>query len=572
MSHAALRDLLRSHAVAAVTLRRAFRGKGEALWGNESPDQLSFVTDVSAEWLAARLEGLANVLAAASYRIQLSVRIDDWQTTVDVSRARGNERGPHGAEPLEMAGLLVPFERLAALAEVGARPDLDILVRAIADVADAAAEETAAARRARSVDVRLSIGLDKAAVADEIEKLDGGALRPGFWVFPESLQRTLAIGGLATLDRWLTPGRRHTIVVAGLRGALEGDGLSVFGARPAHRSPDDHLEALRVALVRAIHPSLAKSIEAALEFRDDNCVWLPGTLGLTPESVRMGRDDASPALTGLLADAFDQLRALLALAFIANRCLFRSPSSDVMELTVKGQASRAIAVGAGDVAGAAAADIAAVHKLYSFAYDGRSVDKLEIVRQMMALLVTSPSALFEKADDVRQAAESAHGTYLKGQVAEYFAVRRAVQEHLQNVVTETEAAAIELTRDAAERVFKAAGIVAGAVVAAALNADLENLAGLLAAAAITFYAGMTVRYYARPLKWSAVALRNQARAHIEAFRDILGDDMTVKLVADEHMAAAWKRYADERELAVALFSIVLTGAVLVAVVFGFRLG
>lgn len=554
---------LEAHGDAAGTLRRILLPLDPVPWEGEVEGNYAFTADISPTWLRDTYAELAKALTPVGYVVAIQIAVDDWSATFRASDGGDTVTGQlddsYPSPPRGLDGSAWQhFETLGAMAGQQHVP-LDQLLDAVLGL-DAAA--------AGRVGLRLHVHLDKAAVAAEFARSSAASSQVGFWIFPEAVTETIETRPLDNFEGWFAPGRRFTLLVAGAQGRLEGDVLSIFGARPLAGDAADHHDSLAAGLIDPSPPATVTRIARALKFRNEQCVWLPQTPDVAPECLRVRRSDAGGRDMTALADAIEQRQALLALAFLANRCTFEDAKSAEQTLTFS--STLQTKVGPAEAAAASPADRASVATLYDYAFDGSSVDKLEIVRQTMALVADSPQALFTKATNVRHASERSYAIHLRGSVAEFFAARQAVQDHVHQVVSATEQAATGLSRDSAERLFKIAGIVATAVVAAALKPDLSAFAGLFAAASIVLYLTLTIRYFAGPLDDSAAAQKEQAERHIRTFDDILGESYTRELIADKRLQRAWRRYSEERAFAGRV--LVWLWAIALVVAWGFLLG
>jgi hypothetical protein len=568
MTAAELASNLGRHGTAVAELRREFADAGSDLWRLEIAGSYSFITDVSTCRLA-KIASLAAHLTPASYEVTLHAEVDEWQadfmlTGSESVVAQRSGEDSDAAWPRVESNLLEAFEKIKALAEHPSTP----MAAFTATIEELDAAATAENRR---LVLQVNMNLNKASVAEDIEGMSDASPKVVFWLFPEALSDAITTQRLQTVTGWVTPLSRTVIVVVGMRGALEGDVLSVFGGTSGSRSVPEHFDALFDTLRERVPAATRTTFCHALKFRDEHCVWLPETKRVVPGSLAVLRVDAAGDDVTQLAATLERMQALLALAFVANRTEFLDAQLADIMLTFKGQATRGVTVSVADTNDASREQLEDVMALYKYAYDAESVDKLEVVRQMMALAVDSGATVFSKAADVRKASESAHATYLRGAVAEYFGALKAVQDHVQKVVSDAEGAAIALSRDAADRFFKVLGIVAAAVVAAALKTELEDLAGLMAAVVIMFYVGLSIRYYLCPLRQSALALKTQACNHIKAFSDVIGEEKAQELMTAPGMEAAWQRYTHERRLAAGLLWFVFVVASVVAVVFALRI-
>lgn len=404
-----------------------------------------------------------------------------------------------------------------------------------------------AAGQGLPVRIVLSILLRKEPVQREIQGSASGS-HVILFLFPERLAQIFEKTSLEDLEEgYFEAGRRTVFVVPGMRGLLAGDLMAVCGR--------DRAADLEAMLSRPLPSGEQKRIQEILAFCEWQCVWPARPAWLIPEtfSVTLARD-GDPAAENL-RDRLASLRSLLSLLFLARR----SGNSEVNFGSSPGDALRIVRA---DVPGSEE-----LFQLYRFAYEGTSADKLELVRQLLAPIQETAS-LFGKARTVLQAADKAHGRYLKKNVDEYFAARRKTLDYVQEAVQEAESSTVKMTQEVAENVYKTFGAVALVVFARALDPKLTPLAALLAALALAVYLGIVLFYYLPTARSAKEVQKHLFEDHIRSFEDVLGQAETKALLENARLQRARHDFQNRRNWANGIYAFLFLASLLAAACYG----
>lgn len=556
-----LAEVLRVHAAAADQLRRVF-ATAPVPWPSEGAGRYALETRPDVAWLDEHLADLAAALLPAGYEFRLSVQVQRWKAAFthlhDAAGALRFAKASAEDDQPEPSVDYLPLRNAAT----GSPPwdDLKAILRNLAADPDARLALT------------LVISLDTEELARAVAKETGARGHVAAWVFPEKLAEVLDQEPIDRLVEHVDPDRRTVILVAGMAGSLIGDHLCVFGASPATGAdPKQHHDQLEAELEKAsplTRPDAEGRSPAGRvhEFRTaQKSAWQPYTSPLTPEMLSVeGETDHQEVAAALL-----RIRSLLALGYVANGVAFEASARYPVTLSFEGEEGRR------ELPLDAAAfpeDIRllqAAYDLYAFSYEAESGVPIEIARRLTARMADDPALLFTRLGAIVAASEDVHAGYLGDEVTKYFGTLQKAETYLLRATRETEAAAVELTRDAGERLFKALGIVAGAVIAAAFEPDIENVAGIVASLTIGFYVALTLRYYMHTLRESAANLELRHAENLDTFRRVLPKTVAT-LLRTERVDDAWARYEDERKLAVRLLAALLVGAAIGLMVFVVR--
>ncbi len=554
-----LAEVLSAHTAAASQLRSTFT-PGLEPWRTEGAGRFALETRPDVAWLDKHLPTLAAALLPAGYEFRLTVQVQRWKAAL--SDLRADSGTPTFNRAIAKRDQTEPTVDYLALRDAVTNPPLawDGLTAVLGQVAK---------EREARLALTLVITLDTAEIAREVATETGTGASVAVWVFPEKLAAVLDAEPLDRLVEYVDPDRRTVFFVAAMAGVLTGDHLAVLGASPlSSTDPAQHLATLEAELEKA--SPLTSPAESGLSPADgvrafrtaQKSVWQPYTSAHTPEMLTIaGETDHTEVAAALL-----RLRSILALAYVANSVTFdaRYPT-----LSFEGEEGRRELVLTKEEIPADPAPHEAAYSLYRFAYEAPSGVPIEIVRRLTARMADDPALLFTRLNGILAASEDVHAGYLGEEVTKYFATLERAEDYLLRATRETEAAAVELTRDAGERLFKALGIVVATVIAAAFEPEIQNVAGIVASLTIGIYVALTVRYYAITLRDSAINLQERHAANLETFKKVLPKTVA-GLLQHQQVDKAWDRYRSERHLAVRWLALLLALAVLAFIVFALR--
>lgn len=545
-----LGDLLAALRRTTAALRAAFPSD-VALSTHESLDQIVIERPRSLARLRKALPSLAPDLLGVGFQISLSLKIDDWTWDLKVERdasgglvviVRKVEQGPSFQFP---AGPLAAVTSLiTALPAGAAKVDFSSflgLARAVM------------AQRVRPR-LFLSLFLNKRDVTIDIETLAGGTdvAHLLLFLFPERLVELLAASSLNDLEEsYFERLKRTVIVLPAMDGGATGELLSLWGG--------DREAEITAALVSLPVEATGRT-EETLNFRNEHCIWPQSTAWLIPETFSLTWQLTPASVANALRQRIQSLRSLLAILFLAERTQERDGRFAVQW---SGQERPPLRFERKDLELYGPASSEPLLRLYRFAYDGRSGDKLEVVRRTLTLASVDLPSLFARADEVREAAEKTHQRSLAARVAEYFEARRKVQDYVQAVVFETESATLKLTEGVAENTYKTVGVIAAAAVASLVKPQITPIAAFLAALVLAIYLGLIGLFSLPSLEETWEIRKRQYEDHICSFQDILGKQETQDLLENQQVLDArdlFERKEDRaRTIYAVLFIISLIG-------------
>lgn len=212
-----------------------------------------------------------------------------------------------------------------------------------------------------------------------------------------------------------------------------------------------------------------------------------------------------------------------------------------------------------------------VWRLYQFAYEGRTRDKLEIVRRTLDHWSRDAGSLFEHAGQALGAAVENHSRYLLQHVAEYFETKRQMQDYLQEVLVEMENTTLSLTREVTETSYKTVGVIVAAALAGLLEPEISRLAAAFASLLVALYMAVNLWYYMPGLMLSWAIRRQQFRSRMHAFAEILDDREINTLIRGPRIRRAQSLFRQKARHAKWMYLGMFIVAVLLAAFFGLPL-
>jgi hypothetical protein len=301
-----------------------------------------------------------------------------------------------------------------------------------------------------------------------------------------------------------------------------------------------------------------------LEFRQSQSSWAFPTIWLTPDALDL---DTSPSVAqGLSADLGRQFRSYQALL----SAIFLADSVELHEgeywIVFRGLGRTRFAASRTALLFRDPACAEALHKLYTYVYDGFSADKLEIAQQFLSLTAKDLSTLCDSAVEIRDATEKTYNQVLVGKVEDYFDARHKVQERIKTAIAETSEGMIDLTREVSADLYKIAGILAGAVVATLLKPELGALAFLAASVVVFIYLALVIFFHLDTMEETYKLRMRQHSEYIHSFIDVLRTQEIDSALGDEQLGEAERAFTRRLTHARIVYSVFLTLAAICALV------
>lgn len=316
--------------------------------------------------------------------------------------------------------------------------DLDLLIQAEADV-----------------DLSLYVTLDKSAVVGNLGW--PGHVRNLLYFSADKFLQRLNSREFWNLGEFLISNAEEILILllGNASGVAVGPNVRVFG-RDYWVSSD--------LLDFQVNDADRQKIPAALNFRNEESNWEIVTSEVTPYHLYIERIDFD---RHDVLETIARFRDRLAVAYLADHvkvddgrliCQFRGHKRVWIPLP---------SLNEGDAA-------TPIYKLFTWAYENTSSDKLEIMRQIISLQLehntnNNYTILRERAEDMLGAAKSNFQIYLRRSVELYFDKRLKVSEFIQKFSEEMGASVSALTSELISNLYKTVGVILAVVIAALVD-------------------------------------------------------------------------------------------------------
>lgn len=550
-------DVFVQYGAVVDALKAAFRELSDVLGEGETLTQYEFTGRVkSVAWLREELSNLIDALRGTHFRIVLATLVHDYMTRIELIgpstslKANCEEADIETSEDL---GALPPdavstFERYQQLLEPGAAAiPFEHLLRLLESLA----------RAEVPIKLSLELFLDKTQVNNELLAGISGRDRPKLiaYLFPEAMLADLKRRNLTDFERaYARRGQRTVIVVFGLRGQTSSSLLAILGCDDGDR--------LSHILANPLTSSDVEWFTKVLEFRAGQGVWLFPTDWLLPEMFDVELVEAGAPIWTDIRQELLAYRTLLSIVFLADYVEY-ADSSYRVEFTGFGRVHIPV-----DRPSLYNYDefSPAVYQLYSYCYDGLSADKLEIAQQFLSLITEDLHSLCRKAHEVKEATKKTYDRALVDKVSEYFDARKSIQDRISGAVSETAAQVIQFSRHISTDLYKVAGVIAAATIAALLETEITTWGAFFAAAVIGVYALIVLRFHLPTLERSFDLGIEQHLAYIRSFEDILRAAEIEEYEKDKRLRDATAMFKDKYQEARRLYRLALIVALAVVLV------
>jgi hypothetical protein len=547
-------DIFQLYQSAAESLLHEFSYRKEDLFKGETVTLFEYRHKLEKlEWLEDRLPRLAGALLPAQFTLRVTTVIHDYQVVLLLRDENGRLRGQ-----VEHAGEYTPNDNQSALTET-AYPNLIALQERLQEsptgiwMDEFCALVKALARAGVVVQAELDLFLDKRAVERRllagVEKADRPKLT--VYLFSNALGKALSRIPLETLEReYFLPGHRAVWLVFSMHGYLEGDYLMVYG-----QGRQDRLDIARIG--KLPQESLDANIKA-LNLRRISGIWTEPLRWLTPAVV-----DVRPAPDGdPESEVYRQLlaiQALLSTLYLADQV---DTDEDCYRVRFRGLGSTSFWLGRADMR-SSDGPVKDIYALYEYAYAGFSPDKVEIAQQFLSLMVEDPAGLIHKAEEVREATQKTYQErVLIERVSDYFEARHKIQERLRSATEAASNGVIDLSREVSGDIYKMAGVVGAAVVAAVIQPNITLFAVLVAFVIIAIYLGLVLFYHLPTLQRANKLSAQGHKAGIRSFEDVLSVPEVKKYLEDDQLTQAQTLLAQSMRRATLIYIVFFFGTIL----------
>jgi hypothetical protein len=393
------------------------------------------------------------------------------------------------------------FENLAErLSRSEERIQMDSLARDLALLVEAEA----------SVEVSLRIFLDKVELMKKLEWPQH--IRQLLYIVADKFLQEIHDADFSALDALLVPNSEDTVtlMLGDASGVAKGPNIRICGKDHWTTQGDLGFQASEAD---------RKRVQDAINFRSEECHWEIAIPSLTPyhlhiESSSLSRPD--------IWDTVARLRDRLSVACLADRV---QTHDGILKCEFKGHKRVQIAIPPlnGHV------DSASVFKLFTWAYENSSSDKLGIVRQVISLQLGDDAsdnyyALINAASEILGVAKSNFQLFLRRSVELYFDKRLKVSEFLQKFSQEVSTSVSELTSELVSNLYKTVGVILGVVIAALVDPKQTAFVVFLTSLLYLAYIGFILAYWLPSTLWRFRRKVQDYKHSVFELRDVLSEE------------------------------------------------
>jgi hypothetical protein len=315
------------------------------------------------------------------------------------------------------------------------------------------------------------------------------------------------------------------LLLGNASGVAVGPNIRVFG-RDYWVSPD--------LLGFQANDADCQKVSAALNFRNEESNWEIVTSKVTPYHLYIER-------TGFerndMLETIARFRDRLAVAYLADHvkvddgrltCQFRGHKRVWIPLPPLNEGDAAIPI----------------YKLFTWAYENTSSDKLEIMRQIISLQLEHNTTdnytiLRERAADMLGAAKSNFQIYLRRSVEMYFDKRLKVSEFIQKFSEETGASVSALTSELINNLYKTVGLILAVIIAALVDPKQTPPVVYWTSLLYLIYIGFIFSYLL-PAAYFRFSNKVQEYRHgIVELHDVLSNEEILRLQGNSFRRARW---------------------------------
>lgn len=312
------------------------------------------------------------------------------------------------------------------------------------------------------------------------------------------------------------------LLVGDANGLAEGPNLRVCGR--------DHWQA--GIIYRPMTSIAIERVQSARQFRFEESNWLINETSLTPFHFEITHSTFQhPDICNGLSELSDRLSIL----YLSDRTY---PSDQSIQCEIRGHKHVRVPVGPASCNNTAtSSDLGSILRLFSWAYESQSTDKLGIVRQVATLMLSDQPEdnyllLATKAVEMRSIAVANFRLFLKRSVEQYFDKRLRVSEYLRDFSEEASSAVTKLTGGLVDNLYKTVGVFIGVAIAALLNANYTEVVATIAAALYFVYLLFILVYWMPSVRKGFDELAYQYDKNVRDLADVLTEEELVRLQGD----------------------------------------
>lgn len=396
---------------------------------------------------------------------------------------------------------------------------------------------------------QISLQINKNKINDEIKAIAKNDTVICY-LFPESLSSILSKISLESFENEIYKhGFRSIFPVFSFSGYLKGDFISICGK--------DHLDELEKELAGSLPDELLEKANKSLNLRQYHSLGSFPTRCLTPDVFsitinKMSEKHINPAISMLTQ--LNSFKALLSVLFLAN---YTNKINNSYKIEFRGRDQVSFPIERDELVKLEKCSND-IYQLYLYAYDGFSVDKLEIAQQFLSLSATDINSLCGRATAIKDATKTAYDNVLIGRVRDYFEARQKIQEIIKTVIAETSNSIISLTKDVSKDLYTIAGVIAIAIIGVLLKPDFDLCrAAFWVSLIVALYMIVIIIYHLNTISSAHDLQITQHKTFIRSFEAILGQKEIEIFLDDKQLKDAIALFSKTLGNAYIIYSLLL---------------
>lgn len=557
-------EIYQQYKAAVDTLRTHFGNRDSAPFDEDNTTHYEFSTQIEkVDWLIKHLGPLASVLLPARFQLSLTIIIHDSQAKLQIYgdpedlEADCESAGTYQGKPLPPPSTKEAAEIFLNLKDTIKNGTVGLSLNEILDSLKKLADN------GTTMNLELKIFLDKMNNINkrlEISAKKSESSKVVSFLFPEAFKAILQSSSLEQFENdFFLDGRRSVIPIFGFSGYLSSEILTICG-----RGHENRLDNL---LTKPLSNEVLQRTLKTLNFRQSENIWEFPITWLTPDTFDFNVDLAGfDPVTKEMRRQLKSLKALLSAIFLADRVSSNKNNSKGDSYQIEYRSHKRVNI---EIKRGLLLDyenhLKGLYRLYVYAYEGFSSDRLETTQQFLTLIPKNLAELCCKAADVLEATRKTIARALVEKVKEYFESRHKIQERIQTAISETSNNVLSLSRDLSADLYKIAGVIAGAVVGVLLKPDLSLWVALTASIVISVYLCLVIFFHMGTLQRTYDLRMKQHKKFIQSFEDILVENELEAFQGDKSLKEIKEMFFNRRKLAKAIYCTFLAISLVVAI-------
>ncbi len=533
---------------AIEALKNLFANIAES--SGETESSYNFKTDLkNLDWLNEYLLRLVKDLVPANFKIDILIEIDDVAGSLIFPKEAANlsnlfcdfqKTKPEGKNKLPLPEDAVSDYKLLKnyLSDNKYQIKFDDVFKLIKPLSD----------KGVKIKLSLNIFLNKHDINNKllgnIEEKDRPFLVP--YLFSRNVASKLDGVTFDSYEKlFYQKSKRTLIIIFDLSGYLKNDFLTILG------KCDD---AKVYTLIRESIPANSiKKYKNIIELRKSHAVGDFST-NLIPEMFMLVETGNYEDDKKLLIDKLKCLQATLSAIYLAGRVDINSGGYCIL---YRGFKQSKFLVSPEKFSSLEPYSMN-IYKLYTYAFDGYSADKLDLAEKFVSLIAEDVVSLGKKATSIEDATRSAYDNILLGKTKEYFDAREKVQDTIKAEIKDVSESTITLAKETAKEVYTIAGLILLGLIGMALAQNTKPwVTALVISIILSAYMFLTIRYYLDALKKSNDLRLEQHNAFILSFRDILGEKTTEDFMENKNIKSSNLLFQDQFDDVTKIYLLIL---------------